>query len=75
MNVLPYLAKGMVRVAREQPEDPIAFLADLLMQQASETQALSEASAFSKFSQLLEEAENREVERNKTRGGRISTDK
>jgi len=62
VNVLPHLADGMVRVAREAPEDPILFLVNFLRERGVRLEEDTKASALEKFKDALSLAEEMDRE-------------
>ena len=52
-TVLPQLSGGMVRILREQPEDPILFLAQQLQQHSAHQHRQAEDKARARFLELL----------------------
>ena len=62
-NVLPYVAEGMVRIKRERPQDPIAYLADFLLSKGKSVEQDTIDKALAKFKEdlLLAEEMDREL--------------
>lgn len=56
-SVLPQLAAGMVQIQREQPTDPIMFLAEHLLRHSAAATQLSESKAHHRFIELLHQGE------------------
>lgn len=52
-TVVPHLTGGLIRIAREQPEDPISYMSQYLQQQSETIQQQSRADAIEKFHGLL----------------------
>jgi len=51
--VLPQVAEGLVRIQRQQPEDPIMFLAEQLARCSADNNQLAQDKARSRFAELL----------------------
>lgn len=66
-NVLPHIADGMIRVARDRPDDPIAVMIQFLHQRATKVEEDARSSALSKFNEALSLAEqiDRELQHGK----------
>lgn len=47
------MTEGLVRIQREQPEDPIMFLAQQLMQHSADRNSQAEDRALVRFMELL----------------------
>ena len=61
-NVLPFVAEGLIRIAREKPIDPITFLSEFLAIRGNEieNQAIEEARIqFQEELKLAEEIDNK----------------
>lgn len=52
-TVLPQVTEGLVRIQREQPQDPILFLAQQLMQHSMDRNSQAEEKARVRFIELL----------------------
>lgn len=52
-TVLPQVTEGLVRIQREQPEDPILFLAQQLLQHSAGRNSQAEEKARLRFVELL----------------------
>lgn len=59
LNVLPKVAEGMVRIAREKPDDPIDFLQRFLREAGAKAESDAVSDAKNEFYRLLAEAEGR----------------
>eukprot|EP01041_Mallomonas_annulata_P000289 gene289-523_t len=57
VNVLPFVSEGMIRIAREKPEDPIGFLAEFLRTHGVQAEEEASSQALAKFTQALSLAE------------------
>ena len=55
----PFLARGLIDIERSQPEDPIAFLIDVLESQSAKNREEAEEYAYDEFMQVLRDAEAR----------------
>ena len=53
----PFLTRGLIDLERTEPEDPIAFLIDVLEKQSAKNRAEAEECALNHFLQVLKEAE------------------
>ena len=53
------LTQGMIDIARNRPDDPIAYMANHMLKQAAEVQSQTEQEAFSNFHRILSEAEEK----------------
>lgn len=56
-NILPQITQVMVEIARNRPEDPIAYMAGRLKMQADEVQSAAETEAHTNFYKILAQAE------------------
>ena len=56
-TVLPQLAENLVRIQREQPADPIMFLAEQLARCSAEKNQHAQESAYARFTELLQQGE------------------
>lgn len=61
-TVLPYLAQGMIKIAREAPEDPILFLSEYLRDMSEKVAREAGDEARKEFYSQLAEAEGRNYE-------------
>ena len=62
ISVLPHLAKGMIKIARESPDDPIKFLANFLKEMGDEEEVKEGHVARKEFYSKLADAEGRSIE-------------
>lgn len=53
----PFLARGLIDIERSRPEDPIAFLINVLECQSAKNRAEAEECALNEFMQVLRDAE------------------
>ena len=58
--VLPHLAEASVRISREQPDDPIQFMADFLRDRGNQVEEQARERARVAFYSALDEANARE---------------
>ncbi len=56
-TVLPQLAENLVRIQREQPADPIMFLAEQLARCSAERNQHAQERAYARFTELLQQGE------------------
>jgi len=56
INVLPFLTKGMIGIARDKPTDPIRFIAEHLRNCGLEQEKEAELQALERFNSLLQDA-------------------
>jgi hypothetical protein len=59
INVTPFLAKCLINIERQRPEDPVSFLIDFLEEQSAKNQAEARDHAHKTFCSELEQAEVR----------------
>ena len=59
-NVMPFLAKGMIRIAREKPEDAVAFMAQFLLEEGKALEDAAREKALANFNSVLAAAREEE---------------
>jgi hypothetical protein len=59
-NVMPFLVKGMILLARTEPEDPIGFMADFLINEGKALEDAARESALNNFNSVLAAAREEE---------------
>lgn len=61
-NVLPHVAEGLIKIRREEVEDPLMYLIEFLHDRAMEIQQQETNMVYEKFLVALKTAEEQEAE-------------